>query len=50
MVFKGNKINMTQSLSNILQLLKNGENIFVEYKESKTELNKDVYQTLLLSL
>ena len=37
---------MTQSLSNILQLLKNGENIFVEYKESKTELNKDVYQTV----
>ena len=39
---------MTQSLSNILQLLKNGENIFVEYKESKTELNKDVYQTVCI--
>lgn len=37
---------MTQSLSNILQLLKNGENIFVEYKESKAELNKDVYETV----
>ncbi|MDY0364516.1 MAG: ATP-binding protein [Arcobacteraceae bacterium] len=30
----------------ILYLLQNGENQFVEYKESKTELNKDIYATI----
>lgn len=37
---------MTQQLSKILQLLQNGENQFIEYKESKTQLNKDVYETV----
>lgn len=33
-------------MKSIASLLQNGENLFVEYKESKTELNKDVYQTV----
>ena len=34
------------SLNKISALLQNGENLFVEFKESKTQLNKDVYETV----
>lgn len=34
------------SLNKILALLQNGENLFVEFKESKTKLNKDVYESV----
>lgn len=37
---------MSQHQQEISHLIQNGENLFVEYKESKTQINKDVYETV----
>lgn len=37
---------MTNNLQEILKLIQNGENLTIEFKESKNRPNKDLYETV----